>query len=53
MGAGWIEELYLRHAPVVFRRARRLLADDQAAWDAVQEIFTRALTSGGGFRRES
>jgi RNA polymerase sigma-70 factor (ECF subfamily) len=45
------DALYRRYAPLVFRRARRLLGDDQAAWDAVQEVFLRVLRSS--FRGDS
>ncbi len=38
-----LEELYRTYGPSVRRRARALLADDQAAADAVQEVFVRAL----------
>src|SRR4051812_40798002 len=48
----YLGELYLRYAPLVFRRARRLLADEQAARDATQEVFMRMLDAfpppGGG-----
>jgi RNA polymerase sigma-70 factor (ECF subfamily) len=40
-----IEELYRRYGPSVLRRARSLLQDEQAARDAMQEVFIRALTS--------
>ena len=53
MVGSWIGELYQSHGPVVFRRARRLLASDDAAWDALQEIFMRALRHGAEFRREA
>jgi RNA polymerase sigma-70 factor (ECF subfamily) len=43
--------LYRRYAPLVHRRALRLLGDEQAAWDAVQEVFLRVLRSH--FREES
>jgi RNA polymerase sigma-70 factor (ECF subfamily) len=39
----YLGELYRRYAPLVFRRARRLLADEQAARDATQEVFMRML----------
>jgi len=38
-----VEELYERYSRSVFRRARRLLGDDEAAKDATQEVFLRIL----------
>jgi RNA polymerase sigma-70 factor (ECF subfamily) len=46
-------ELYARYAPVVFRRARRLLGRDADAWDVVQEVFERMVKSGASFRFEA
>jgi RNA polymerase sigma-70 factor (ECF subfamily) len=48
-----VEELYQRYGPLVHRRARTLLGDDQAAWDALQEVFVRVLRGGGQFRGEA
>jgi RNA polymerase sigma-70 factor, ECF subfamily len=48
-----VEGLYERYGAVVYRRARRLLGDEQAAWDAVQEVFVRALKHARRFRREA
>jgi RNA polymerase sigma-70 factor (ECF subfamily) len=48
-----VERLYTQFAPVVFRRARRLLARDADAWDVVQEVFERMLSHGSTFRREA
>jgi RNA polymerase sigma-70 factor (ECF subfamily) len=48
-----IESLYERYGPMVHRRARQLLGDDQAAWDALQEVFVRALRRRDRFRREA
>jgi RNA polymerase sigma-70 factor, ECF subfamily len=42
-GGGLLEELYRRHAGAVFARCRYLLRDDEAARDATQEVFVRAL----------
>jgi RNA polymerase sigma-70 factor, ECF subfamily len=36
-----VEALFARYAPVVFRRARRLLGRDADAWDAVSEVFEK------------
>lgn len=40
---GLLEELYRRHAPAVYARCRYLLRDDDAARDAAQDVFVRAL----------
>ena len=53
MGEPWVEALYRRYGPLVFRRARTLLGSDEAAWDVVQEVFIRALRSREGFRNEA
>jgi RNA polymerase sigma-70 factor (ECF subfamily) len=42
-----LEQLYLRHSRSVFRRARELLADDEAARDATHEVFMRVVRAGG------
>lgn len=44
-GAGLLEELYRRHAGAVFARCRYLLRDEEAARDATQDVFVRALRS--------
>ncbi len=46
-------ELYAQYAPVVFRRARRILGRDADAWDVVQEVFERMVKSGATFRFEA
>jgi RNA polymerase sigma-70 factor (ECF subfamily) len=48
-----VQRLYAQFAPVVFRRARVLVARDADAWDVVQEVFERMLTHGAAFRGES
>jgi RNA polymerase sigma-70 factor (ECF subfamily) len=53
MGDVWIEDLYQRYGPALLRRARTLLGDEAAAWDAVQEVFVRALQTGSRFRHEA
>lgn len=40
-----IEDLYRRHAAMVFGRCRYLLKDEDAARDATQEVFARILRS--------
>lgn len=39
-----IEAFYTRYGPMVLRRCRRLLGEEQAAYDATQEVFLRVLT---------
>jgi RNA polymerase sigma-70 factor (ECF subfamily) len=46
-----LEALYRQHGKAVFRRARALLADTQAAHDAVQDVFLRALGSHAEFEQ--
>lgn len=53
MDRATIESLYRTYGPVVLRRARMLLGDDQAALDAMQEVFVRALRSGSDFRSDA
>jgi len=38
-----IEAFYVRYGPMVMRRCRRLLGDEQAAYDATQEVFLKVL----------
>jgi RNA polymerase sigma-70 factor (ECF subfamily) len=45
--------LYRRHTPVLFRLALRLLGDEAAAEDAVQEAWIRAAEKLAAFRFES
>lgn len=44
-GAGLLEELYRRHAAAIYARCRYLLREDEAARDAAQDVFVRALRS--------
>ena len=39
-----VDRLYRRYAPMVLRRCRRLLRDEDQAVDALQEVFVRLLT---------
>jgi RNA polymerase sigma factor (sigma-70 family) len=50
---GLLAALYARHAPAVFGRCRWLLRDDEAARDATQEVFARALRALPEFRAAS
>ena len=38
-----IEELYQRYGPMVLRRCRQLLKDEERALDATQDVFVRLL----------
>ncbi len=38
-----IEAFYTRYGPMVLRRCRKLLGDEQAAHDAAQEVFLKVL----------
>lgn len=48
-----IEELYRRHGAMVLRRARRILGDEEAARDAMQEVFVKVMRERETFRGES
>ena len=41
--SGLLGELYQKHAAAVFGRCRYLLRDDEAAKDALQDVFAKAL----------
>jgi len=47
------ERLYRAHAPAVHSLARRMLGDERAAREMVQDIFVRAWERLGSFRGES
>ncbi len=42
-----LDQIYTRYSKSVYRRARQLLGDVEAARDAMQEVFVRVLRSGG------
>ncbi len=48
-----LASLYARFGPVVFRRARALLRDEDAARDALQEVFLKVLARHHTFRGEA
>jgi RNA polymerase sigma-70 factor, ECF subfamily len=50
---GPIPDLFDRHGAAIFRRCRALLGDGDAAHDAVQEVFLRALTKQAEFRGDA
>jgi len=39
-----VEQLYRRYSPMVLRRCRRLLQNEELAVDAMQDVFVRLLT---------
>jgi RNA polymerase sigma-70 factor, ECF subfamily len=47
------QELYRRYGSLVYRRALRMLGDQQAARDACQEVFLRLLRSLPEFEQAS
>jgi len=52
-GAGLLEELYRRHAAAVYARCRYLLREEEAARDAAQDVFVRALRAAEELRATS
>lgn len=40
-----IEKYYIRYGPMVLRRCRQLLRDEEKALDAMQEVFTKLIVS--------
>lgn len=38
-----VEAFYARYGPMVLRRCRRMLGDEQSAYDAMQEVFLKVL----------
>lgn len=46
-------ELYRVYGPLVLRRARAMLADEQAARDAAHDVFVKVLGSFSEFRNEA
>ncbi len=40
-----VERLYHRYGALIHRRCRRILRNDDDAWDATQEVFARAIRS--------
>lgn len=39
-----IEEYYTKYGPMVLRRCRSILRDEDAAYDAMQEVFIKLIT---------
>lgn len=48
-----IAEIYPRAAPLIYRRARALLGDEEQAPDAVQDIFLKLQRDLDSFRGEA
>lgn len=48
-----IAELYERYAPIVLRRARAILANEELAQDAVQETFAKVIARWDQFRGDA
>ncbi len=42
-----LDELYQRHAPMVYRRCKAILRNDDEAWDGVQEVFLKVAEQTG------
>jgi RNA polymerase sigma-70 factor (ECF subfamily) len=40
-----IESYYVRYGPMVLRRCRRMLKNEQSAFDAMQEVFLKILSN--------
>jgi RNA polymerase sigma-70 factor (ECF subfamily) len=40
-----IEAFYIRYGPMVLRRCRRMLKNEQSAHDAMQEVFLKVLSN--------
>ena len=51
--AGLLRALYETHAPAVLARCRYLLRDDEAAKDALQDVFVKALRALPEFRAQA
>jgi RNA polymerase sigma-70 factor, ECF subfamily len=48
-----MDEIYRRYGALVFRRARRILADEQLARDVCQDVFVQLLRLGGRWETPS
>lgn len=48
-----IEDLYRSYGPSVLRRARAILGNEEAARDAMQQVFIKAIDAAAGFRGDS
>ena len=48
-----VRKLYEQYGSWVFNRAKGFLKNEEAAWEAVQEVFLKVLESGASFRGEA
>jgi RNA polymerase sigma-70 factor (ECF subfamily) len=48
-----LQDLYVRYAPVIHRRAWALMGNEEDAHDAVQETFARVIVHWDAFRGEA
>lgn len=48
-----LDEVFAKHGPAVYRRARRLLGNHADAEEAAQEVFIRALRGAESFQGQS
>ena len=48
-----LSELYTRYAPIILRRARSILGNEELAQDAVQETFAKVISRWGQFRGDA
>ncbi len=48
-----VERLYRQHGALIQRRCRRILRDEELAWDATQDVFAKAIRSWDGFDGDS
>ena len=48
-----LDEVFREYGPMVLRRARAILGDEQMARDAMQDVFEKALRSVAGFRGDA
>jgi RNA polymerase sigma-70 factor, ECF subfamily len=48
-----VERLYREYGPLIHRRCRRILRDEDLAWDATHEVFARAIKNWDGFTGDS
>jgi RNA polymerase sigma-70 factor, ECF subfamily len=53
LSADAVRDLFLKHGPMVYRRALRLLGDRHDAEEATQEVFIRALRGAESFEGRS
>ena len=50
---GDLDRIYRRYGALVFRRARKILADEQLARDVCQDVFVQLLRSEGTWKTPS